>query len=643
LPIVDPRGLVTPFFDSWSIDVWIIKENGEGIYPAESECLKQTLDYEGNLSINTQTSEGNAELKETAEVKGDSSGSDFLSMNIKGSLDGRGFLVIALRPFNPEGVSFIHKIKTSDNRRIWEINAKNRLILDKAPDRVILSNYQEGDFHQKIQEDQGERESIKCSIGMASGGALYPLQNSEENIEIQIPLTTATKTDLKEEKPLPPEIWDRSLEGVSLLNLNESRYTFLYESSLRTLLLHSSGKKVLAGPYTYKHFWVRDAVIIGYALLKTGKTDKTANIIDQTLQYQRPSGYIRSQNGEWDSNGQVLWLINELEQVTNTDKILKWEKRILRAGEWIIRKRLSEKGDEFTDGLMPAGFSAEHLGPNDNYYWDTFWSIAGLSSASVLCRKLDRNKASEKFLRIKQEMLKSAGASLHAVESKLATSVMPASPHRRPDSGCIGSLNASYPLRIMKPDDNRITETVDYLFDNCMVNKALFHDISHSGINPYLTLHIAQAMLRNNDRRYRLLVDGIADLASDTGQWPEGIHPQLKTGCMGDGEHVWAASEWLLMIRNMFIREEVSEDKLILCSGIYNEWLKKGETISFGPSPTKWGNVTLDITSHGDDLVIRWSKLKNKCKTIEIIIQENSYHPEPEHQEYVLKNFFNRE
>ena len=28
LPIVDPRGLVTPFFDEWSLDAWIMTEDG---------------------------------------------------------------------------------------------------------------------------------------------------------------------------------------------------------------------------------------------------------------------------------------------------------------------------------------------------------------------------------------------------------------------------------------------------------------------------------------------------------------------------------------------------------------------------------------------------------------------------------------
>ena len=56
----------------------------------------------------------------------------------------------------------------------------------------------------------------------------------------------------------------------------------------------------------------------------------------------------------------------------------------------------------------------------------------------------------------------------------------------------------------------------------------------------------------------------VADLASPTGQWPEAIHPQTGGGCMGDGHHVWAAAEWVLMLRYCFLREE--GDTLVLAS-----------------------------------------------------------------------------
>ena len=91
---------------------------------------------------------------------------------------------------------------------------------------------------------------------------------------------------------------------------------------------------------------------------------------------------------------------------------------------------------------------------------------------------------------------------------------------------------------------------------NCFVKGAFFQEMTHSGINAHLTLHIAQVLLRAGDERFFQLMKTIADLASPTGQWPEAMHPITRGGCMGDGQHVWAAAEWIIMVRNLFIREE---------------------------------------------------------------------------------------
>ena len=73
---------------------------------------------------------------------------------------------------------------------------------------------------------------------------------------------------------------------------------------------------------------------------------------------------------------------------------------------------------------------------------------------------------------------------------------------------------------------------------------------------------------------------------------------------MGDGQHVWAAAEWVLMVRNCFIREE--GDGLILCSGIPSYWLDKKEPMSFGWAQTRFGDVRISIRSRGENVLIEW-------------------------------------
>jgi hypothetical protein len=147
---------------------------------------------------------------------------------------------------------------------------------------------------------------------------------------------------------------------------------------------------------------------------------------------------------------------------------------------------------------------------------------------------------------------------------------------------------------------------VEYLLESCTVKDMFFQDMIHSGLNAYLTLHMAQVLLRAGDERFFGLVEAVAESASATGQWPEAVHPRTGGGCMGDGQHIWAVAEWIVMIRNMFVREEY--DSLVLCGGIPNEWRTPGTEMSFGPTPTPWGPITVQVhcLEEGEAVRVSW-------------------------------------
>jgi len=169
---------------------------------------------------------------------------------------------------------------------------------------------------------------------------------------------------------------------------------------------------------------------------------------------------------------------------------------------------------------------------------------------------------------------------------------IPASPKRRMDSGAVGSLAADYPLQLLPPGDERILKTANYLRDHSSFAGGFFQNMIHSGINAYLTLHLAQIRLRAGDVGAAWnLMDTVANLASPTGQWPEAIHPATRGGCMGDGEHIWAAAEWVLMVRNCFVREE--GERLIIGSGLRPEWWRGGAALERTLTP--FGPVTIRV------------------------------------------------
>ncbi len=600
LPIVDPRGLVTPFYDGWSIDCWLLTRSDKNLIPSKQNNSVQNVCIGDNITVITNTEKDGLRL-ETKTRALLSSGELFCNISVKAKSEVQSWLVVSVRPYNPEGVSFLRKIQVLKDRKGWKINDNKRVRFIQEPDKYLFSRYSKGDVYHRLFE-QEDSARIKCNVGMATSAALFKLSpGKEKNIQIEVPLE---KYKVKDQKKISL-IWEDKLRGSSKLSIPNKDYESIYNIALCTLVLFSS-KDIYAGPFTYKRFWFRDAVFIIHSMLSVGMFEGAQKNIDKFFKWQTSTGYFYSQEGEWDSNGEVLWLIRRFCELTKTIPPKRWENNIYRAASWIKRKRLSTKTDKPHSGLLPAGYSAEHLGPSDYYYWDNFWSIAGLESAGYLAGLYGKEKKKQSFLKESESLLSSLNQSLEKVSQRLGKELIPASPYRRMDSGAVGSLVGGYPLGLLTENDQRLKNTAEYLLENCIVKGGFFHDMSHSGINPYLTLHLAQVLLRTSDRRFLGLIDSVASLSSQTGQWPEAIHPHTEGGCMGDGQHVWAAAEWVSILRSMFVREEPKENKLILFSGIPFDWLNQAKGISFGPVPTVFGKIKLTLKKEDKTCTAKW-------------------------------------
>ncbi len=611
LPLVDPRGLVTPLFDGWSLDFWVIDEEGatSALFPSRALAVRQRARRTDSLGVETHAFKDGMRLAWRTEVVLQE-GKPVCHVFVRARSQNRGRLVVALRPFNPEGISFVERVRRSHDGDAWIVNKNERVEFGQAPDSHLFCNYQQGDVSHCLLADGADTESAHCDVGMASAAALYAMEPLvQRRVDVYIPLREQSDGRPATVRTSAPKgagaVWDDALRAGCTIQVPNRHMKVLFDNAVQTLVLHTP-EESLAGPFTYKRFWFRDAVLIGNALHVANLEQQAQRLLDTFLSRQTAGGYFSSQEGEWDSNGQVLWLAAKLLPLrTSIDK--HWRSAIERGADWICRKRISGRTDKAHTGLLPAGFSAEHLGPNDYYYWDDFWAVAGLRAAAELVRLWsDSRDRAARYERTADELMESIERTLAAVQRKLGAPSLPASPSRRMDSGAVGSLAATYPLQLLAPEDPRVAGTADFLLSNCLLRGALFHDISHSGINPYLTLHLAQALLRAGDNRYWSLVEAIANLASSTGQWPEAIHPRLATGCMGDGQHVWAAAEWVMIMRYCFVREELANRELVLCSGLPASWLRPGERLHLGPTRTPWGHVSVSVSVDTHDCTVSW-------------------------------------
>jgi hypothetical protein len=620
-PIVDPRGLVTPMQDGWSIDFWLFDNAGRTCLPSRTkeDHALQELKVDGDLAVKTTVRESALTIEQTARVVavGDSAE---VEIKVRATSPGGGRVVIAIRPYNPEGVQFIDSLVARPDHDGWVVNDGQEVIIDRPADTVLTSDYAGGDVFSQLVPDASEAEppearkrhppgEVHCATGMATAASIYQLAGDAIELKVRVPLekeiaALGNPEQFHAKSRVALRDWSTVDASTAALRIPDARLQFLYDAAIRTVTLLSADE-IVPGPYTYRRFWFRDACIMMNTMLAVGMAARCRRAIERFPERQLRNGYFRSQEGEWDSNGQVLWILDRYETVTGESLGIALNDAAMKAVTWIAKKREPMAEGVLHAGLLPPGFSAEHLGPNDYYYWDDYWAVAGLQAAERLFLRAGRTTTAATARREADDMAAAIERSVRAIPRRRSLGGIPASPYRRLDSGAVGSLVADYPLQLTPAGDPRIMATVEGLLRTSFHNGGFFQEIIHSGINAYLTLDVAQTLLRAGDARYRELVETVAAIASPTGQWPEAIHPLSGGGCMGDGQHGWAAAEWLMMMRNIFVREE--SDRLIVGSGVFAEWLDElgpDADLHFGPTATPWGPVSVTITRDGEEALV---------------------------------------
>lgn len=219
----------------------------------------------------------------------------------------------------------------------------------------------------------------------------------------------------------PHSQWQRALQGVTQLGLVSGRIGPLFKTALHTLVLFT-GRYTVPGPYTYKRFWYRDATFSIYALLQMGLLKQAGKALALFPKFQQSDGYFRSQTGEWDSNGQALWLFYQYQRYSQKPLPSEWLKAVKKGALWLQRQLQQPHYPSPHAGLLPAGFSAEHLGPIDYFYWDNFWALAGLQAVQTLLPHNAQLDACQ------QQLEAALNQSLKHVAERLGQPALPASP-----------------------------------------------------------------------------------------------------------------------------------------------------------------------------------------------------------------------
>jgi hypothetical protein len=611
-PTVDPAGLLTPLRGGWSIDVWM-RVDGSVVFPSRERSLQQGLLHDLPI-VETRVDRSGVRLTTTAWTEGQGL---FLRAKVQNRSRGqRHFQVaFAIRPFNAEGIGLLHHLEFNAEAEAFILEGKKRVSFSRKPGVVRCRTHQEGDSAADFAADNPNEggSCADCPTGLANGYAAFSCDlepAGSEEIEASCDMKEEGRTSAGPHSPLrAEETWEKLLAGGAKLMTPEPELNALERASHATLLQLSDGRSITPGPATYHQFWFRDAAYMLLALNRFGQFHITRPVIESFPSRQERSGYFRSQQGEWDSNGEALWTVWQYSLLSGDRALPESLFESLTDGvRWIDETRQAQKEGE--PGLLPSGLSAEHLGLSDHYFWDNFWSLAGVEAFARLCQGIGREDEARRAEKLSRRYRQDIEKAISSVQATFKIREIPATPTRGIDHGMIGSCSASYPLQIFSGDDPRIKATLRTLQERYFQDGLFFHQFIHSGMNPYLTLHVAHAwLLAGNRRKFLEILKNVIAHASPTKNFPEAIHPLTGGGSMGDGHHGWAAAEILLALRDMCVFESWNEGTrrpdLTFLAGIPRAWCEDRGELSLRKLPVPGGRLDLDLSSRGRHLLLQ--------------------------------------
>jgi hypothetical protein len=618
--MVDSVGMLTlrPF--GWSLFPYLRGQNQSFIPPRMHGRVSQSL-LEGKLPVLTTRYRSLENLRWESEVVAiRSRGTEALSfrhvMENKSARHMSFRFGLALRPYNTLMLGHINSIQYE--RGLWTVNGMNSVWLENAPHRAVVSDRHHGDPLARDVFPEGVR-ALRSRSGIACGQCEWSVElPAGETREIEsivfigappkasaIRSTTLPESLASARESAVKRLREVQSEGMTL-QLPDAELNEAFAAIKGHLHVFDDQKHFSPGTFLYHQAWFRDSAFIASAFDHLGWFNRVETKIPGMLKRQTRQGYFRSQNGEWDSNGQAMWsLVSHVRCGGNPESLYRIHPALMKAARWIHRMRRAQNGRPSPHfGLLPAGFSAEHFGPNDHYYWDNLWAIAGLESALWSAHQLNRPEDAAWLKAESDDMRADLLASMEFSFIRTGGMGLPCSPYRSLDTAAIGNLVGVSPLGIFPAQHDWVAKSCDWLWSNNERDGLFFQKIVHTGLNPYLSAQLARAFMALRDPRGFDILKSLLRHATATYTWPEAMHPRTLGGCMGDGDHGWSAAEVLQLIRGLVVEDHA--ETLRLLPSIPLHWWREGMRLALKDAPTRFGTVDLKVQWGSHSCLIEW-------------------------------------
>ncbi|WP_306600448.1 hypothetical protein [Geothrix sp. 21YS21S-2] len=515
--------------------------------------------------------------------------------------------MLGLRPYNALTLGPVFRSRMK--RRFWSVNRQAALMVDREPDAVHFGRDRTDPLLDATPPEPmtrgrsrhgwlggAARWNVRLESGQAWDLSSFVLVHADDG---RLRWGSLDTEGLQAAADAESQAWAGRATPLGFRVADPGIQT-LVSTLTHRLPAFDNGSHFAPGAFFYNHHWLRDSAFLAFAHDLWGLHGAVADKERAWLKTQTWAGDFRSHSGEWDGSGETLFTWSTHVLMTGDGDFLarNWRK-LERCARWIARTRRKDP-DPAATGLLPAGLSAEHFGPNDHYLWDNFWSLAGLDRFRLA---LERWPAAPAAARRLAEWLATESAAyrdglqVHIERLTLREAgLLPSSPYRHPDAACIGTLAALSPLDLDLGQAVWAKGNVDFLVENWARDGFFYQPIIHTGGNAYLTVQLARALQCLGDGRWLDLLAGVRAHATPTCTWPEASHPRTGGGCMGDGDHGWACAEVLSLIRLALVRDQ--GERILLLPNAPGTWWANGP-LGLTDAPTPAGRLTFELKPTG--------------------------------------------
>src|SRR5437660_4892558 len=188
--VVDQRGLVTPWFDGWSLDWWVGADDRWHL-PSREVGVRQRLVDSAPVVETVMRVPGGDAVQRVYAVQAHE---ELVVVEVENASTLPFALALAVRPYNTEGLAVVERIALVD--RTVTVDGRPALLFPTAPARMAGSTFHDGDSVQLVTSGRAGAslpDSLRCDAGLAQAAFLFPLAH-RATLRMAIPLVPERRT-----------------------------------------------------------------------------------------------------------------------------------------------------------------------------------------------------------------------------------------------------------------------------------------------------------------------------------------------------------------------------------------------------------------------------------------------------------------